>query len=125
MAKKTAPKIAPSKNTKAPKGASKSSTTKPRSKAKTPAPETSSNSDEVVGLVVAELTEASPAISAPRLLPTKSELKDLYCRYTEGSTADEHDKAFYFVLDVGGISRAKQLLAHVEEVLGELEEFGG
>jgi hypothetical protein len=61
--------------------------------------------------------------SRPRLLPTGSELKSLYDRYTGGATFDDHDKAFYFALDVGGISRAKQLLAHVEEVLAELEEF--
>jgi hypothetical protein len=46
-------------------------------------------------------------------------------RYTSGTTFDDHDKAFYFVLDVGGLSRAKQLLAHVEEVLAELEEVRG
>jgi hypothetical protein len=62
---------------------------------------------------------------APRLLPKRDELKSLYERYTKGSQFDEHDKAFYFVLDVGGISRAKQLLAHVEEVLCELEEVRG
>src|SRR3954469_6861884 len=58
-----------------------------------------------------------------RLLPTGDELKSLYQRYTSGSAFDDHDKAFYFVLDVGGLNRAKQLLAHVEEVLSELEEI--
>lgn len=62
---------------------------------------------------------------ALRLLPQKGDLKSLYQRYTQGSRFDDHDKAFYFVLDVGGLSRAKQLLAHVEEVLAELEEFRG
>jgi hypothetical protein len=62
---------------------------------------------------------------ASRLLPQGGELKSLYQRYTQGSQFDDHDKAFYFVLDVGGISRAKQLIAHVEEVLAELEEFQG
>jgi hypothetical protein len=56
-------------------------------------------------------------------LPTREELKTLYDRYTGGAKFDDHDKAFYFVLDVGGLSRAKQLLAHVEEVLAELEEL--
>jgi len=69
----------------------------------------------------AKVTE--PDNVKPRLLPTKSELKSLYERYTENSTFDDHDKAFYFALDVGGISRAKQLLAHVEEVLAEMEEL--
>ena len=46
-------------------------------------------------------------------------------RYSAGSTFDDHDKAFYFVLDVGGLSRARQLIDHVEEVLLELEEFRG
>ncbi|MCC7085804.1 MAG: hypothetical protein IT427_12450 [Pirellulales bacterium] len=59
----------------------------------------------------------------PKLLPTGDELKSLYDRYTSGTKFDDHDKAFYFVLDVGGLSRAKQLVAHVEEVLAELEEF--
>jgi hypothetical protein len=59
----------------------------------------------------------------PRLLPTREELKTLYNRYTGGAKFDDHDKAFYFVLDVGGLSRAKQLVAHVEEVLAELEEL--
>jgi hypothetical protein len=58
-----------------------------------------------------------------RFLPLKDELKSLYLRYTDNATFDDHDKAFYFVLDVGGVSRAKQLLAHVEEVLAEMEEF--
>jgi hypothetical protein len=58
-----------------------------------------------------------------RMLPTKGELKSLYLRYTDNAAFDDHDKAFYFVLDVGGVSRARQLLAHVEEVLAELEEF--
>src|SRR4051794_264144 len=58
-----------------------------------------------------------------RLLPMGDELKSLYQRYTSGSAFDDHDKAFYFVLDVGGLNRAKQLLAHVEEVLSELEEI--
>jgi hypothetical protein len=60
---------------------------------------------------------------ARRMLPTKGELKSLYLRYTDNAAFDDHDKAFYFVLDVGGVSRARQLLAHVEEVLAELEEF--
>lgn len=67
----------------------------------------------------AEAKSAGP----PRLLPTREELKKLYDRYTGGAKFDDHDKAFYFVLDVGGISRAKQLVAHVEEVLAELEEL--
>ncbi len=71
----------------------------------------------------AEATSGNPAESKSRLIPTAGELKSLYERYTHGSRFDEHDKAFYFVLDVGGISRAKQLIAHVEEVLAELEEF--
>jgi hypothetical protein len=63
------------------------------------------------------------AAAPPRLLPTREELKTLYNRYTGGAKFDDHDKAFYFVLDVGGISHAKQLVAHVEEVLAELEEL--
>jgi hypothetical protein len=55
--------------------------------------------------------------------PAKSELALLYQRYTNGAQFDDHDKAFYFVIDVGGISQARQLIAHVEEVLAELEEF--
>jgi hypothetical protein len=58
-------------------------------------------------------------------VPTREELKTLYLRYTNGALFDDHDKAFYFVLDVGGTSRAKQLIAHVEEVLAELEDFQG
>jgi hypothetical protein len=65
----------------------------------------------------------SKAAGQPRLLPIGDELKNLYDRYTGGAKFDDHDKAFYFALDVGGISRAKQLLAHVEEVLAELEEL--
>jgi hypothetical protein len=66
----------------------------------------------------------SPRPSAHRrLLPSKTDLGALYQRYTKGAAFDDHDKAFYFVLDVGGVSRARQLLAHVEEVLTELEEF--
>src|SRR5262245_43839658 len=60
-----------------------------------------------------------------RLFPTRDELKALYQRYTNGAAFDDHDKAFYFVLDVGGTSRAKQLIAHVEEVFAELEDFEG
>jgi hypothetical protein len=60
-----------------------------------------------------------------RMIPRPDELRSLYQRYTAGSSFDDHDKAFYFALDVGGVSRAKQLLAHVEEVLAELEEFRG
>jgi len=59
----------------------------------------------------------------PRLFPTRDELKSLYQRYSNGAAFDDHDKAFYFVLDVGGISRALQLIRHVEEVLAELEDF--
>ena len=55
--------------------------------------------------------------------PAKSELALLYQRYINGAPFDDHDKAFYFVIDVGGISKARQLIAHVEEVLAELEEF--
>jgi hypothetical protein len=55
-------------------------------------------------------------------MPTRDELNSLYQRYTNGATFDDHDKAFYFVLDVGGLNRAKQLLDHVSEVLAELEE---
>jgi hypothetical protein len=58
-----------------------------------------------------------------RWLPSKSELASLYQRYTNGAAFDDHDKAFYFVLDVGGVSHARQLISHVEEVLMELEEF--
>jgi hypothetical protein len=65
------------------------------------------------------------AVGSVRLLPIGAELKTLYQRYTNGATFDDHDKAFYFVLDVGGLNRAKQLLAHVEEVLAELEEVRG
>jgi hypothetical protein len=65
----------------------------------------------------------SKSSAPPRMLPTREELKTLYDRYTGGAKFDDHDKAFYFVLDVGGISRAKQLVAHVEEVLAELEEL--
>jgi hypothetical protein len=60
-----------------------------------------------------------------RWLPSKTELTSLYQRYTNGAAFDDHDKAFYFVLDVGGVSHARQLIAHVEEVLAELEEFRG
>ncbi len=67
-------------------------------------------------------SETSPAASR-RLMPTIGELKSLYTRYTGGAEFDEHDKAFYFVLDVGGINRAQQLIRHVAEVLAELEEF--
>jgi hypothetical protein len=63
--------------------------------------------------------------TSPRVMPRPDELHSLYQRYTAGSSFDDHDKAFYFVLDVGGLSRAKQLVAHVEEVLAELEEFRG
>jgi hypothetical protein len=66
-----------------------------------------------------------PAAGSARLLPDRQELQDLYARYTSGKTFDEHDKAFYFVLDVGGVSRARQLIDHVAEVLAELEEFQG
>jgi hypothetical protein len=66
---------------------------------------------------------APPTAGLRRWLPTKAELSALYQRYTNGAAFDEHDKAFYFVLDVGGVSRARQLIAHVEEVLTELEEF--
>ncbi len=66
---------------------------------------------------------ADVPVKSLRLLPTGDELKTLYQRYTNGAAFDDHDKAFYFVLDVGGLSRAKQLLAHVEEVLAELEEI--
>ena len=55
--------------------------------------------------------------------PAKTDLTLLYQRYTNGAPFDDHDKAFYFVIDVGGISKARQLIAHVEEVLAELEEF--
>ncbi len=64
-------------------------------------------------------------VSVQRLLPFGEELRNLYSRYTAGSAFDDHDKAFFFVLDVGGISRARQLILHVEEVLSELEEFHG
>lgn len=71
-------------------------------------------------------TETAPtAASRARLLPAGEELKALYLRYTGQANFDEHDKAFYFVLDVGGLSRARQLIQHVEEVLAELEEFHG
>ena len=46
-------------------------------------------------------------------------------RDTNGAAFDDHDKAFYFVLDVGGVSHARRLITHVEEVLAELEEFRG
>ncbi len=59
------------------------------------------------------------------MIPTTAELKTLYLRYTDGAAFDDHDKAFYFVLDVGGLNRAKQLLHHVGEVLAELEEVRG
>ncbi len=68
---------------------------------------------------------AQAAASPTRLLPIGEELKTLYVRYSGHATFDEHDKAFYFVLDVGGLSRARQLIQHVEEVLAELEEFMG
>lgn len=65
----------------------------------------------------------APDSAPPRLFPKLDELKTLYERYSQGAKFDDHDKAFYFVLDVGGLSRAKQLLTHVEEVLAELEEL--
>ncbi len=68
-----------------------------------------------------DLVAQSPAVQ--RLLPLGEELQDLYARYSAGSRFDDHDKAFYFVLDVGGLSRARQLIDHVEEVLSEMEEF--
>jgi hypothetical protein len=68
---------------------------------------------------------AQPTTALRRWLPTKAELSALYQRYTNGAAFDDHDKAFFFVLDVGGVSRARQLIAHVEEVLAELEEFRG
>jgi hypothetical protein len=71
-------------------------------------------------------TEPAQAAASPaRLLPIGEELKVLYARYSGEAAFDEHDKAFYFVLDVGGLSRARQLIQHVEEVLAELEEFNG
>jgi hypothetical protein len=75
---------------------------------------------------LAEIDSSNSAPNPPepqRWLPSKSELATLYQRYTNGAQFDEHDKAFYFVLDIGGISRARQLIAHVEEVLLELEEY--
>jgi hypothetical protein len=85
---------------------------------------------EVIGVVIEEALElpAAPefepdAPAVQRLLPLGEELQNLYARYSAGSTFDDHDKAFYFVLDVGGLSRARQLIDHVEEVLAELEEF--
>jgi hypothetical protein len=89
--------------------------------------------------LVTKAAEAALAIAAPqsngnqtdspvrprRLLPIGEELKNLYARYAGGRAFDDHDKAFYFVLDVGGLSRARQLIQHVEEVLAELEEFQG
>ena len=68
---------------------------------------------------------ASATAKTIRWLPSKTELASLYQRYTNGAAFDDHDKAFYFVLDVGGVSHARQLIAHVEEVLSELEEFRG
>jgi hypothetical protein len=68
-------------------------------------------------------TGAPATVKTIRWLPSKSELASLYQRYTNGAAFDDHDKAFYFVLDVGGVSHARQLIAHVEEVLAELEEF--
>jgi hypothetical protein len=70
-------------------------------------------------------SDSDTALGSARLLPIGDELKILYQRYTNGAAFDDHDKAFYFVLDVGGLNRAKQLLAHVEEVLAELEEVRG
>ncbi len=70
-------------------------------------------------------TAADGFLTAARFLPVGAELKSLYARYYNCSQFDDHDKAFYFVLDVGGLSRARQLLTHVEEVLAELEEFQG
>ena len=70
-------------------------------------------------------TATKAAAPLERMLPQPGELKALYLRYTNGAAFDPHDKAFYFVLDVGGISRARQLIQHVEEVLAELEEFSG
>jgi hypothetical protein len=97
------------------------SKTKSRPAAKRSRKQTKPNNG-AAGSATSQPTEAS-AKEPRRLLPAKEELKLLYQRYTENSTFDDHDKAFYFVLDVGGLSRARQLLAHVEEVLAELEEF--
>src|ERR1700676_1963466 len=47
-----------------------------------------------------------PAAAPTGLLPTGEQLKELYVRYTSGAAFDDHDKAFYFVLDVGGVSQA-------------------
>jgi hypothetical protein len=96
--------------------------TKPKTSVKRPtvAPTVTENGAAV------ETAVAKPVATKPkvgRMLPAKDELKSLYLRYTDNAAFDDHDKAFYFVLDVGGVSRARQLLAHVEEVLAELEEF--
>jgi hypothetical protein len=101
------------------KSAAKSNTKSAPTKRPAKRSNTSNGSAAVSPRAAAEV----PVVTEQRLLPTKEELTSLYKRYTGDAGFDEHDKAFYFVLDVGGISRARQLLAHVEEVLAEMEEF--
>src|SRR4051812_2108944 len=89
------------------------SKTKPKTVAKRSVPAPTAVPIATENSVSADATIAKPKTA--RMLPTKDELKSLYSRYTENTTFDDHDKAFYFVLDVGGLGRARQLLAHVEE----------
>src|SRR5688572_23226191 len=101
---------------------------KPVAAKRKPAAKPSAKKPSAAPQAAPESLNGAPAVAAPeppsRLMPGGGELKALYERYTNGARFDEHDKAFYFVLDVGGINRARQLIAHVEEVLSEMEEFG-
>jgi len=117
----TAVKIAPKRT--AAKGNHKPAAAAP-AKA-TRAKSVASNGAATASITAASIAAAPTAAAPARLLPTGEQLKQLYARYTGGAAFDDHDKAFYFVLDVGGVSRARQLIQHVAEVLAELEEFDG